>query len=140
MLSSSQSLKFWYALAISLFNYDSASERRVVSFVYCARSLYSINTITTTTVMCIFDIIYHALCNFGLFRSVYVSLTLFILQHNNHQQQPAAAAKPSSSSMGKCVSKQTANSNWETGSADCVAVSERSFVLLIDDEVIIHKF
>lgn len=42
--------------------------------------------------------------------------------------------------MGKCVSKQTANSNWETGSADCVAVSERSFVLLIDDEVIIHMF
>lgn len=24
----------WYALAISLFNYDSASERRIVSFVY----------------------------------------------------------------------------------------------------------
>ncbi|XP_037045695.1 probable serine/threonine-protein kinase DDB_G0278845 isoform X4 [Bradysia coprophila] len=36
--------------------------------------------------------------------------------------------------MGKCVSKQTANSRWESGNSDCIAVSERSFVLLIENE------
>lgn len=38
--------------------------------------------------------------------------------------------------MGKCVSKQTPQSNWDTGSAaDFIAArSERSFVLLIDND------
>lgn len=48
-----------------------------------------------------------------------------------------AQSHPARNSMGKCVSKQSANSNWETGSADfAAAVSERSFALLIGgDEV-----
>lgn len=37
--------------------------------------------------------------------------------------------------MGKCVSKQTATTRWESGHSDCIAASERSFVLLIENEV-----
>ncbi|KAJ6642011.1 hypothetical protein Bhyg_06957 [Pseudolycoriella hygida] len=42
--------------------------------------------------------------------------------------------EPEIDSMGKCVSKQTTNSSWELDHSDCGAVSERSFVLLLENE------
>lgn len=71
-------LQFHYLIMILQVN-DVSYRLYIYPFSYIYVAYINTITTTTTTAMCIFDIIYHVLCNLGLFRCVYVSLTLFIL-------------------------------------------------------------